>query len=228
MEELFLDFLNAGDLELHPTNPDEAYLVTDHHGDKTLLPKIFLPESFNWPLDKILADPDPSEGRPFKSNDCVRLMTDKYIGHGLPKGIEGYVSGVVSNEFLGWEANRCHVMFIIACKDDTTVQDFLEVQEDQLQLCNKKHPPSQLFLYQVARNGQVIRDQQSGSFERHKESKPYTYEYLLDSLKEELREIPQQEGEKSSFPKILKKGQITLREIRQKLTKRLKRISKGK
>ncbi len=67
----------------------------------------------------------------------------------MPKGIEGYVSGVVSNQFLGWEGNRCHVMFILSCQDDTRVwDDFLEVEEDQLQLC---HPPSQFFPFQVAK-----------------------------------------------------------------------------
>ena len=68
-EELFQDFLNAGTVEPPPTAPDVACFVTDHHGKKTLLPKCLLPESFNWPIDKILADPDPSEGRPFKSDD---------------------------------------------------------------------------------------------------------------------------------------------------------------
>ena len=154
-------------------------------------------------MDKILADPDPSEGRKFKYYDCVRLMTNKYLHRGLPKGIEGYVSGVVSNEFLEWEANCCHVMFIIACQDETKVwEDFLEVQEDQLQLCNKKHPPSLWFPYQVARNGQLIRDPQSGGFEHHKESKPYTSQELWDSLTEQSREIPQQEGEETPPPRL--------------------------
>ena len=76
-------------------------------------------------------------------------MTNEYLGQGMPKGIEGYVSGVVSNQFLGWEGNFCQVMFIVACKYETTEQDemtvwddFLEVKEDQLQLCDKNHPPS--------------------------------------------------------------------------------------
>jgi hypothetical protein len=165
---------------------------------------MFLPESFDWPVDKILADPDPSEGRPFKSDDCVRLMTDKYTALGLPKGIEGYVSGVVSNQFLGWEANRCHVMFILSCKDDSAGQDeitvwddFLEVEEDQLQLCNREHPPSLWFPYEVAETGQVIRDQQSGCFECHKESKPYTHQGLLDSLAEQPSGTFQQGGKEN-------------------------------
>ena len=109
-EELARDFDNASQLEPDPIQPDKAYLVTDQHGKKQWLPKIFVPESFDWPLDKILADPDPSEGRPFKVDDCVRLMTDKHIGHGMAKGIEGYVSRVVSNQFLGWEGNFCQVL----------------------------------------------------------------------------------------------------------------------
>lgn len=141
-EELFQDFLNVGTVEPHPTHPDKAYLVTDHHGDKFLLPKRFLGESFNWPLDKILADPHPSEGRQFKSDDCVRLMTNKYLHRGMPKGIEEYVSGVVSNKFLRREANYCQVMFVLACQDETTVwEGFLEVEEHELQLCDKKHSP---------------------------------------------------------------------------------------
>ena len=142
MDELFKDYLNAGTPEEDP-NDSEGDVVRDHHGDKVPFIKELFGESVNWPLDKILADPDPSEGGQFKSDDCVRLMTNNYLHRGFPKGIEGYVSGVVSNEYLGWEANYCHVMFIVGCEDETTVwEDFLEVQEDQLQLCNKKHPPS--------------------------------------------------------------------------------------
>jgi hypothetical protein len=164
-------------------------------------------------MDKILADPHPSEGRPFKSNDCVRLMTDKYIGHGLPKGIEGYVSGVVSNQFLGWKGNFCQVMFIVACKYETTEQDeitvwddFLEVEEDQLQLCNKKHPPSLWFPFQVAETGQVIRDQQLGRFEYHTEIKPYTYQDLWDVLTAQARQPRkslQQEGQENLSPSYI-------------------------
>ena len=200
-EELARDFGNAGQLEPDPIQPDKAYLVTDHHGKKQWLPKIFVPESFDWPMDKILADPDPGEGRPFKADDCVRLMTDKYIGHGMPKGIEGYVLGVVSNQLLGWEGNFCQVMFIVACKYETTEQDemtvwddFLEVKEDQLQLCDKNHPPSLWFPYQVARNGQVRRDPKSGCFEYHTEMKSYVYPELWDVLTAQPRESLQQEG----------------------------------
>lgn len=208
-EELARDFANAGQLEPDPIQPDKAYLVTDHHGKKQRLLKMFVPESFHWRMDKILADPDPSEGRPFKADDCVRLMTDKYIGPGMPKGIEGYVSGVVSNQFLGWEGNFCQVMFIVACTYETTEQDkitvwehFLEVEEDQLQLCNENHPPSLWFPYQVAMNGQVIRDQNSGYFEYHTEIKSYRYPELWDVLTAQSRESPQQEGEENPLPSL--------------------------
>jgi hypothetical protein len=98
-EELTRDFNNAGKLEPHPADP-EAYLVADHHGRKQWLPKIFLPESFDWSMDQILAD-DPSEGRLYKSDDCVRLMTDKYEIHGMPRGLRGMCWGRFQTNFLG-------------------------------------------------------------------------------------------------------------------------------
>lgn len=192
MERLFRDFLNAGQRKVNPNDPEESYLVTDHHGETTPIPKGLVPESRHWPIDEILAD-DPSEKRPFESNACVRLVTDKYAGIGLPRGIEGYVSGVVSNKYLGWKANYCHVMFIVACEEDgTVVEDFLEVRDDDLQLCDKKNPPTQFFPYEVARNGQMM-------LERHENSKPYTYDDLVDFLREESKEkSDRSEGEKSS------------------------------
>ena len=211
-EELARDFGNAGQLEPDPIQPDKAYLVTDHHGKKQWLPKIFVPEAFDWPMDKILADPDPSEGRPFKADDCVRLMTDKYTSHGMPKGIEGYVSGVVSNQFLGWEGNFCQVMFIVACKYETAEQDeitvwddFLEMKEDQLQLCNKNYPPSLWFPYQVTRSGQVIRDPKSGYFEYHTEVKSYTHPELwavLTAQPRQSRESLQEQGKENPPPSL--------------------------
>ena len=185
MERLFRDFLNAGQRKLNPNDPDESYLVTDHHGETTPIPKDLMPESRHWTMDQILAD-DPSEKRPFESNDCVRLVTDKYEGVGLPEGIEGYVSGVVSNKYLGWKANYCHVIFILACEEDgTMVEDFLEVRDNDLRRCDIENPPSQFFPYEVARNGQMM-------LERHEESKPYTYDDLVDFLRDQSRKIRQQ------------------------------------
>ena len=200
MAELHQDFVKTG--QTHPTSHETVVLIRDHHGNKTTILKSRLRE---WPVDKILADPDPSEGRPFKSGDCVRLMTDEYWG--MPQGIEGYVSGVISNKFLGWEGNFCQVIFIVACKYETTKQDkitvwddFLEVQDDQLQLCDENHPPSLCFPYQVSRNGQVIRDPKSGSFERHPKITPYTFDDLCKALNKQPGGSLQQEGEENPTP----------------------------
>ena len=194
-EELLRDFNNAGQLEPHPTRSvDKGYMVTDHHGRKQWLPKIFLPESLHWSMDQILAD-NSNEGRPFKSDHCVRLKTDRYAGRGMPEGIEGYVLGAVSNKHLGWEANLCQVMFIVACTSETTEQDkitvwddFLEVTDDDLQLCDKKHPPSLWFPFQVDGDGRVIRDQRSGLFEYHTKITPYRYPELWDVLTAQQRQ----------------------------------------
>jgi hypothetical protein len=218
-EELLQGFNNAGKLELNPHDPEESYLVTDHHGKKKWLPKIFLPETFHWTMDQILAD-DPSENRRFKSDDCVRLKTNDYEIHGMPMGVEGYVLGAVSNKFLGWEANRYQVIFIVACTEEqdgmTVWDDFLEVTEDDLERCDT---PSLRFLYQVDGKGRVIRDKQSGQFKRNKEVILYRYPELLDGLAAQQR----QSGW-SNIKSLWRKGKEGVRNGNQNISKKLKQM----
>lgn len=103
--------------------------------------------------------------------------------------------GAVSNKFLGWEANLCQVMFIVACTHETAEQDeitvwddFLELEEDDLQLCDEKHPPSLWFPYQVDKDGRVIRDEQSGDFKYHTAIKTYKSQQLWDVLAAQQRQ----------------------------------------
>jgi hypothetical protein len=143
------------------------------------------------------------------------------------------VLGAVSNKFLGWKANRCQVIFIVACtydineidvetaeQDEITVwDDFLELREDDLELCDKDRPPSLRFPYQVDGNGRVIRDEQSGHFKRNKEVIPYRYPQLREVLAAQQR----QPGW-SNIKSLWRKGKKDVRNANQNISKKLKQM----
>lgn len=183
-DEILQDFLNAGVVEPYPINKKLSW-VTDAHGEKFLIPNQLLPSSLNLPSNKLIVNKDTSLGRKLnlRSGDCVRLITNRQAGLGLPKGVEGYVLKLVSNKALGWCANYCQIMFILEYDEDTESwkEDFLEVTENELQRCDSSHPPSQWFPLLVSPEGRV-KTTVLGSFKLKPGAKSYTYDELLDQL----------------------------------------------
>ncbi len=140
---------------------------------------------------------DPSPGRVLnlRRDHCVRLITDGYAHLGMPRGMEGYVISLVSNEALGWPANSCQIMVVLAYpgRGMAWEEDFLEVAEDELEVCTGDSPPSKWFPFETSGDGLVKRTR-SGGFRVRGDAQPYTHEERIGGLAGPPATSPEQPG----------------------------------
>jgi hypothetical protein len=179
-DQVRVDYLNAGTVTRYN---DDLSSVTDIHGRTSLVPNDFLPEAVTS-SDNVLVERDlhPDRVLNLRRNHCVRLITDAYEDRGMPKGIEGYVTNLVSNEALGWPANNCQIMVVLEHlgKDIPWSEDFLEVTESEIERCTKENPPSEWFPFETSEDGLV--ETTPLGFKVKPDAKTYTYEELFVHL----------------------------------------------
>jgi hypothetical protein len=182
-DQVMTDYLNAGTVTRYRDSKVTS-LVTDIHGMAYTIANCFLPEAVLSP-DRLLVESDPSPGRRLglRRDHCVRLITDGYAHLGMPRGMEGYVISLVSNEALGWTANNCQIMVVLAYQGRGMPweEDFLEVAEDELEVCTKGNPPSKWFPFETSGDGLVKRTR-SGGFRVRGDAQPYTHEERIGGL----------------------------------------------
>jgi len=182
-DQVLMDYLNAGTVTRY-RDSKVLSLVTNIHGMASTRANCFLPEAVHSP-DRLLVETDPSPGRRLglRRDHCVRLITDGYAHLGMPRGMEGYVINLVSNEALGWPANNCQIMVVLAYhgRGVPWEEDFLEVAEHELEVCTKGNPPSKWFPFETSGDGLVKRTR-SGGFRVRRDAQPYTHEERIGGL----------------------------------------------
>lgn len=146
-EGILVDYATAGCVV---RSSGEYSWIRDAYDIESQVPNEFLNQEYNFVLKE--------EGRDLKRDHCVRLITDSYAGLGLPKGVEGYMFRLLSNKSLGGIGNFCQVLFIIGydSEDQSLSDDWQEVKDEVLQVCDDRNPPSDWFPILV-QNGVVQR-----------------------------------------------------------------------
>lgn len=177
-EELVENYLTAGRLVKSDSRKRISWM-RDAHGIEFALPTQFVEERELLEVETV----ERESGRRLKSDQCVRLITDTYEGFGMPKGAVGYVLHLVSNASLKREANYCQVMFILEYdnEDQSYTEEYLEVTDTDLELCDRAHQPPSWFPFVVSGNG-VVNRVLGGSFHVSPTAESYTYEDLFKKL----------------------------------------------
>lgn len=172
--EVLADYLSAGRVV---RTEGKWTWIQDIFGREVFIVSAFVPD---------LSPPElvrSEENRPFEYGHCVRLTTDDYAGIGLPKGCVGYVLQLVSNKSFTDVRNYCQVIFIIGydAEDESCTDEYEEVTDSELELCDKDHRPPAWFPFEVGGDGFVKKDQKS-QFQLRPNAEPYTYEEMCDQL----------------------------------------------
>lgn len=205
-DEVLEDYLNAGRVL---RSEGDCSWIQDAHGREFLMPNVFLPDSLSVPPEMV----DKEEGRRFEQDHCVCLKTNKYEGKGLPQGAAGYVLQLVSNNSFEHLPNYCQVIFVTAydAEQQSYEEDYLEVRDNDLELCDKDHRPPVWFPFEVKRDG-FIKKTISGKFKRRSRAKSYTYDELFDILMGERQAIEGQgpSGSSSSPEEAPEQGKPSL------------------
>lgn len=173
-EEVLADYLSAGRVVRTEGN---LTWIQDVYGREILIASAFVPNPS--PPEMVASE----ENRPFEHGHCVRLTTDDYTGIGLPKGSVGYVLQLVSNKSFTDVRNYCQVIFIVGydAEDQSCTDEYLEVTDSELELCDKEHRPPAWFPFEVGRDG-FVKKTRKGQFQLRPNAEPYTYEELGDQL----------------------------------------------
>lgn len=171
-EEVLGDYLTAGRVL---RTEGEWTWFQDMYGREVFMVGAFVPDLS--PPEMV----DSEENRPFEHGHCVRLTTDAYTGIGLPKGSVGYVLQLVSNKSFTDARNYCEVAFIVGydAEDQSCTDEYLEVTDSELELCDKDHRPPAWFPFEVGGDG-FVKKTRKGQFQLRPNPEPYTYEELED------------------------------------------------